>query len=304
MRIAVTGSRGTIGRPLVRELRKRGHEVFGIEAFHDADPFTVRADVADYRQLGHALDRIDPDLVFHLAAEFGRINGEEFYEQVWRTNAVGTRNVLELQRKRGFKHIFASSSEVYGDAGDQLLSEDLLDKWQPRLTNDYAISKRVNEEQVRNFADRYGTETMTLRFFNAYGPGEHYHSYRSVVCLFVYRALAGIPYQVYEGYHRVFMYVGDFIRTLANSVDRFNPGEVYNVGGDEYVAVKDMSDLVLETVGVDDSLVEYLPQDKHNVVSKRPDIAKAVRDLGHRPDTRLEQGIPLTVEWMRDTYGF
>lgn len=304
MRVAVTGSQGTIGAPLVRELRKRGHEVFGVEAFHTADPFTVRADVAEYRQLEDAFRRIEPDLVFHLAAEFGRINGEEFYEQVWATNAVGTRNVLELQRRMGFRHIFASSSEVYGDAGDGLLYEGLLDERQPRLTNDYAISKRVNEEQVRNFADRYGTETMVLRFFNAYGPGERYHSYRSVVCLFVYRALAGLPYQVFDGYRRVFMYVADFVRTLANSVDRFRAGETYNVGGDEYVAVKDMSDLVLETVGRDDSLVEYLPQDKHNVVSKRPDITKAVRDLGHRPDTRLEVGIPLTVQWMRDTYGF
>lgn len=301
MRIALTGSEGTIGRPLMRELRKRGHQVFGVESHHSADPYTIRADVAEFRQLGEAFYRIEPDVVFHLAAEFGRMNGEEYYEQVWNTNAVGTRNVLEWQRRLGYKHIFASSSEVYGEAGDQLLTENLLDGFQPRLTNDYAISKRVNEEQIRNFADRYGTETMTLRFFNAYGPGERYHSYRSVVCLFVYRALAGMPYQVFEGYHRVFMYVGDFVSTLANCVDRFK-AETYNIGGSEYVSVKDMSDLVLETVGRDDSLVEYLPQDEHNVVSKRPDIGRAVRDLGHDPSTTLDVGIPLTVQWMRDTY--
>ena len=61
--------------------------------------------------------------MYHLAAEFGRINGEEHYEQVWRTNAIGTRNVLELQRERGFRHIFASSSEVYGEADAEAIYE-------------------------------------------------------------------------------------------------------------------------------------------------------------------------------------
>ena len=183
MKIVVTGSAGTLGRPLVAELRERGHDVWGVELQHTGLPQTVRADVGDYRQLRAAFDRIgDFDLVFHLAAEFGRINGEEFYEAVWKTNAIGTRNVLELQRERGFRHVFASSSEVYGEADAEAIDERyLLEHPQPPLTNDYAISKRVNEDQVRNFANRYGTKTMTLRFFNAYGPGERYHDYRSVV---------------------------------------------------------------------------------------------------------------------------
>src|SRR6185437_6615200 len=122
MKLAVTGHLGTIGRPLVKALRAAGHEVVGIDLRHDADG--VRADVAEYRQLEAAVPR-DVELVYHLAAEFGRHNGEDFHEQVWRTNANGTKNVLRLQKDRGFKLIFASSSEVYGERPEAWLTEDL-----------------------------------------------------------------------------------------------------------------------------------------------------------------------------------
>ena len=303
MKIAVTGSAGTLGRPLVEELRARGHEVWGIEIQHQTDAQTVRADISDFRQIRAALTRINPEMVFHLAAEFGRMNGEDFFEQVWRTNAIGTRNILEVQKELGFKHIFASSSEVYGEAGVDWIDEGLLERnAQPRLTNDYAISKRVNEMQIQNFADRYGTQTMVLRFFNAYGPGERYHAYRSVVCLFAYRLLTGQPITVYDGYQRVFMYVGDFIPTLANAVDQFTPGEVVNVGGDEFVDVADMAAQLVEITGADPALVTHLPYDAHNVTSKRPEIAKAATLFSHKPMTTLAEGLPLTVDWLRKTY--
>jgi dTDP-glucose 4,6-dehydratase len=304
VKIVVTGSAGTLGRPLVDELRERGHDVWGIELQHTGLPQTVRADVGDYRQLRQALDRVgDFDVMYHLAAEFGRINGEEHYETVWRTNAIGTRNVLELQRERGFRHIFASSSEVYGEAEADYIDEHyLLLNPQPRLTNDYAISKRVNEEQVANFGVRYGTETMTLRFFNAYGPGERYHDYRSVVCLFAYRLLTGQPITVYDGYQRVFLYAGDFIPSLANAADNFMAGETINLGGSEFVEVADMAAMLLDMTGANPSLVRHLPLDAHNVTSKRPDISKARMILGHNPRTTLAQGLPLTVDWMRKHY--
>ena len=170
--------------------------------------------------------------------------------------------------------------------------------------NDYAVTKWVNEVQIMNFEKRYNNQCMRLRFFNAYGPGEYYHHYRSVVCLFSYRALAGIPWQVYEGYHRVFMYIDDFIPTLANAVEKFDPGNVINIGGDEYRSVKDLSDLILEYTGADPSLVEYLPEDKHNIVNKRPNIDKAINMFGHKSTVNLEEGIPKTINWMKKIYNF
>jgi dTDP-glucose 4,6-dehydratase len=124
-----------------------------------------------------------------------------------------------------------------------------------------------------------------------------------VVCLFAYRALHRLPYEVYLGYYRVFMYIDDFIPTLANVTENFIPGEVYNIGGLEFRSVKEMSDLVLRYLGMDDSLVKYLPEDRHNVLNKRPNIEKARRAFGHNPRITLEEGIPPTLEWMRKVYG-
>jgi len=298
MKIAVTGHLGTIGKPLVAALRAVGHEVVGIDIRHDVDG--VRADVADYRQLEAALPR-DVELVYHLAAEFGRHNGEDFYEQVWRTNATGTKNVLKLQKVRGFKLIFASSSEVYGERKDPVLHEDLA--LSPLLlTNDYAISKLVNEAQIQNAQKQWGAEVMTLRFFNAYGPGEFYHAYRSVVCLFTYRALKRLPYTVYEGYYRVFQHVTDLVGTLVRAADRFVPGLVANVAGTEYRSVRELHEMIYELVDVDMSQVTFLPEEKHNVVSKRPSIEVASSVLGHNPRTTLKDGLKDTINWMRETY--
>jgi dTDP-glucose 4,6-dehydratase len=300
-KILVTGIMGTLGRPLKQRLEEQGHDVWGADLQHQADQKYYRADVSNYRQLERVFEQ-DYDYVYHLAAEFGRINGEEYYDTLWETNVIGTRNILELQRRKKFKLIFASSSEIYGDKHQQILSEDIPLNHSIIQHNDYAVTKWVNEIQIMNFEKRFGIPVVRLRFFNAYGPGEYYHNYRSVVCLFAYRALHRIPYDVYLGYHRVFMYIDDFIPTLASVVDNFVPGEVYNIGGEEFRSVKELSDLILKCVEMDDSIVNYLPEDKHNVLNKKPDIEKAKNAFGHNPRIILEEGVPKTVDWMKSIY--
>lgn len=302
MKILVTGALGTLGRPLVAELRRRGYTVHGCDLRHDSDERNIRCDVSDYRQMARVLEG-EYDVVYHLAAEFGRWNGEHFYEQAWRSNVIGTRNILELQRAHGFRLVFTSSSEVYGDAGGDVLDEGVMEREAVTQQNDYAISKWVNEVQCRNFMDRYGSDIVRVRLFNAYGPGEHYHAYRSVVCLFAYRALHGIPFDVYRDYHRVFMYIDDLIPTFANVHERGVTGEVYNIGGVEYRSVEELAALVLRETGAPESLIQWQSTDAHNRKNKRPDVSKAAAALGHNPTVTLEEGIPRTVAWLRGVYG-
>lgn len=301
-KILVTGSKGTLGVPLVNELKRRGHEVWECDLQHQKDDNFIRADVSSYRQLERVFETGRYDYVYHLAAEFGRVNGEEYYDTLWQTNVIGTRNILEWQKRKKFRLIFASSSEIYGDKPVPVLTEDLPMRESLIQHNDYAVTKWVNEIQIMNFEKRFGGEIVRLRLFNAYGPGEYYHKYRSVVCLFCYRALFDMPYQVYEGYHRVFMYIDDFIPTFANVCEHFKAGEVYNIGGVEYRSVKDLSSVILKYLGKSDKLVEYLPEDKHNVVNKKPSIDKAIKEFGHNPRTTLETGVPKTIEWMKKVY--
>lgn len=298
------GSQGTIGKPLVRELIERGHKVATSDPRHRSDRDYTRCDISKYRQVEDLLNTGDFKYVFNLAAEFGRKNGEDFYEQLWETNAIGLKNILRMQEKKRFRLVHFSSSEIYGElkTPSGYLKEEFSENLPLKQNNDYAISKWANELQIRNSIATQKTETLIVRLFNAYGPGEYYTPYRSVVSQFIYKALNNLAYEVYLDYYRVFMYIDDVVPTLCNIVDRFKTGEVYNIGGEEYVEVKKVSDMILEYLGKDDSLVRYLTSDVHNVVSKRPDIAKAKKILGHRPNTPLSDGIPKTIEWYKKVY--
>lgn len=315
MRILVTGGNGTIGAGLVGELRSRGNAVVNADLAHgerevgfslrsdvpDAD--YVRCDVGEYRQIERVVKELGPfDLVYHAAAEFGRWNGEDFYEILWRTNAVGTKNVIRLQEEHGFRLVHFSSSEVYGDWAE-VMEESVLDRHPVRQMNDYAMSKWVNEMQIANSRARFGTESVIVRMFNTYGPGEYYSPYRSVNCRFIYCALHRLPWLVFKGYGRTSSFLPDAVRTLANISERFIPGEVYNIAGDEYHTIEELSDLVLQATGADPELVEYREDEALTTRHKRVDASKAERDLDHRSTVSLDEGIRLTVEWMRRVYG-
>src|SRR6185503_16498366 len=311
MRILVTGGLGIVGTGLIKELRSRGHHVVSCDLHHQPDevgfslrtdvrePLYARCDVGEFRQMERVFERMGPfDYVYHCAAEFGRWNGEDFYETLWRTNAVGTKNIIRLQERLGFKLIHFSSSEVYGD-WPELMAEAVMDEYEIKQMNDYAMTKWVNEMQVRNSAIQYGTESVVVRLFNTYGPGEYYSPYRSVNVRFLYCALKGLPFTVFRGHHRTSTYLADTVQTLANIVDNFKPGETYNIGGDCEHTIEELSDAVLRVTGADPHLVEYRDAEILTTKSKRVDTSKSVRDLGHKNSYRLDEGLRLTAEWMR-----
>jgi len=302
MNILVTGGLGTVGSVLVAELRRRGNEVWIVDLPHHHDAQYLRADVGLYRQIERVFEGRTFDVVYHLAAEFGRWNGEDFFDTLWRSNVVGTKNLIRLQERLRFRMVFFSSSEVYGDY-DGVMSEDVMDKVEIRQLNDYAMTKWVGEQQCLNSAAMHGTETVRVRLFNTYGPGEHYSTYRSVCCLFIYRALTDQPYKVYLNHHRTSSYVDDTVRTLANIAERFRPGAVYNIGGEEYHDIRQLSDLILKACGKDDRLVEYVEAEPFTTKDKKVDLTLSRRDLGHAPLVPLAEGIPLTVAWMKSVYG-
>jgi len=302
-KVLVTGGLGFIGSNLVPELKRRGHVVWVCDLYHSEGPDYTRCDVTKYRQLEKLFEQRDFDYVYHLAAEYGRWNSEEYYENLWLTNAVGTKNIIRLQERRRFRLIFFSSAEVYGDY-DELMSEDVMDKVPIKQMNDYAMSKWVGELQVLNSAAMFGTETVMVRPVNAYGPHEYYSPYRGVIPAFIYKALRDEPYTVYLGHKRIFDYVEDTCRTFANIIDNFKPGEVYNVGGKEEWEhdIKYVSDLVLKYLGKDDSGVIYEEAEPFTTRVKHMDFSKARRDLNHAPAIPLEEGIPRTIEWMKKAY--
>jgi len=302
-KILITGGLGFIGSNLVKELRERGHDVWFCDLMHSDDPKSIRCDVSKYRQVERLFEAQNFEYVYHTAAEYGRWNGEDYYENLWLTNVVGTKNILRMQEKKRFRMIFFGSAEVYGDY-EGIMSEDIPEKIHIHLLNDYAMTKWVNEMQIINSAKMYGTETVRVRLFNVYGPGEHYTPYRGFIPKFIYKALHNEPYTVYLGHKRTLEYIEDICKTLANIVENFKAGEVYNLGGDEKYDIKYISDLILKYLGRDDSKVTYVDAEPFTTKVKTPDSAKAKRDLGFKTTVKPEEGIPRTIEWFKIVYGF
>lgn len=314
MNILVTGGLGTVGAGLIKELRGRGHHVVSCDVRHEADevgfslrtdvavPLYARCDVGEFRQLERVLEKLGPfDYVYHAAAEFGRWNGEDFYETLWQTNAIGTKNMIRLQERLGFRLIHFSSSEVYGD-WPNIMVESVMDDHEIKQMNDYAMTKWVNEMQVRNSAIQYGTQSVVVRLFNTYGPGEYYSPYRSVNCRFLYCALHGLPWTVFRGHSRTSTYLADTVRTLANISDNFKAGETYNIGGYEMHSIEELSDVILKITGADPALVNYQESEVLTTKLKYVDTSKSVRDLDHKNSYSLEAGMRLTADWMRQAY--
>lgn len=311
--ILVTGSLGFVGSHLCRILAARGHSVVGCDLYHDPQEsgYTItdagsglrymRADVSDFRQLDRFIKACpEPDFVYHLAAEFGRWNGEDFYEQLWRTNAIGTKNVIRLQEHTGFRLVHFSSSEVYGDFDGQMI-ESVMDDHPIRQLNDYAMTKWVNEMQVRNSAKLYGTRSVIVRLFNTYGPGERYSPYRSVNCRFMHCAKMGIPWKVFRGHSRTSSYITDTVNTLANIADNFHSGETYNICGNQRHTIEELSDAVVRVTGCDPGLAHIAEPEQMTTRHKEVSAAKAIRDLGHSPKIDLRTGLKLTWEWLRQS---
>ncbi len=250
--ILITGGRGFIGTNLTKELRSRGHSVWTCDILQGKDPQHNKADVYVYQQMDAIFRQRKFDYVYHLAAEYGRWNGEDHYDNLWRTNVIGTKNMLRLQEAHRFRMVFFSSAEVYGDY-DELMSEDVMDNVPIKQMNDYAITKWAGELQCLNHATMFGVEVVRVRPVGCYGPHEYYSRYRGVIPIFVYHALRGEKFTVYRGHKRIFDYVEDTCRTFANIVENFVPGEVYNVGGREdwSVSIEELAEIVLEATGAE-----------------------------------------------------
>ena len=297
----LTGALGFIGKALWQELRSRGYEVWGCDLSHYHDSQYIRCDISKYRQLEKIFDNQKFDFVYNLAAEFGRWNGEDFYENLWLTNVVGIKNLIRLQEKHYFNLIQFSSSEVYGDFAGTM-SEDVMDKIEIKQLNDYAITKWVGEMQILNSIKMFGTKTVRVRIFNVYGPGEYFSPYRSAVCKFVYYALNKKSLTVYRKHTRSWLYISDAVVSLGNIAEKFESGKVYNIANPESYTMEEVSNLILEYINLSKDLIGYKDYEFQTTKNKTVDVSNAVSDLGHKPKIVLADGVKNTIQWMKEIY--
>jgi UDP-glucose 4-epimerase len=247
----------------------------------------TRGDVIDRPKLWTLLQGVD--CVYHLAARV-LVSESILYPRAYNdVNVGGTVSVMEAMRDAGVRRVvFTSSGAVYGEQAVQPVREDQA----PNPQSPYAVSKLA----------AWGIQTVVVRIFNAYGPGQHLPaSHPPVVPRFLHQALRGGSLVIFGGggQTRDFVYVDDVVEALvtaatAADVDR----RIINVGAGRETSINDLVALVAEVTGREVELL-HSPAESGGVSRLCADVSVARQLLGYEPRVDLAQGLRLTLE--RDT---
>jgi UDP-glucose 4-epimerase len=301
MNFLITGAAGFIGSTLANQLAKEGHQVRGLDNLSAGNPQALipdvhftRGDVNDRPKLWTLLQEVD--CVFHLAARVSvqeSINYPREYNDV---NVGGTVSLMEAMRDVGVRRVvLVSSGAIYGDQATQPLNENMV----PNPKSPYAVSKLSAESYVRTIGKLWGIETVSLRVFNAFGPGQNLPpSYPPVVPYFLYQALHNGSIVIHSDgkQTRDYIFLDDVISALVAASTAPNlDGMVVNVGSGKEISVMDLVKLVGSVTGKKIDVI-HNPKVAAGVSRMCSDITLAHQKLNFTPSISLEEGLRLTIQ--------
>ncbi len=301
MNFLITGAAGFLGSSLANQLAREGHQVRGLDDLSTGDPKSLspdvhftRGDVSDRPKLWTLLQEVD--VVYHLAARVSVPESVLYPRDYNNVNVGGTVALMEAMRDVGVRRVvLASSGAVYGDLADQPLTESLT----PAPRSPYAVSKLSAEYYVRTIGGLWGIETVSLRIFNAYGPGQHLPaSHPPVVPHYLRQALRGGTLVAHgDGSQtRDYVYVDDVVSALVASATAPNiNGLVINVGSGTETSIKDLIQHVLDTTNSKAEVI-YNAKTSGGVSRMRADLTLANQKLNYRPSLSLAEGLRLTLK--------
>lgn len=300
MRFLVTGGAGFIGSALSNRLADDGHEVRVLDNLTAGDPSSLhpdvlftRGDVADIPKLWTLLQ--DVNCVYHLAARVSVPESIQYPRDYNHTNVGGTVSVMEAMRDAGVQRVvLASSGAVYGAQSVARMAEEMT----PDPDSPYAVSKLAAETYVRTIGSLWGIETVALRIFNAYGPGQQLPaSHAPVVPRFLRAALSGASIVVF-GYGeqtRDFVYIDDVVNALVSAATAPEVNRrVINVGSGEETSINQLVQAIGKTIGKHLEPI-YNPGQTGGVGRMCADIKRAQDLLSFVPQTSLGDGLMLTA---------
>jgi UDP-glucose 4-epimerase len=308
VRALVTGGGGFIGSHLVRRLLDDGHDVRVLDNFAtgrrenlleilDAIEL-IEGDIQSDERTHPAVR--DCEVVFHLAAlpSVPRSIQDPLTSNA--VNVTGTLNVLLAARDCEVRRVvFGSSSSIYGPSEQLPKREDMPSS----PISPYAVGKLAAEGYCRAFSEVYGIETVSLRYFNVFGPRQDQLSqYAAVIPNFITAFLRGeAPVVFGDGEQtRDFTYVDNVVEanTLAADVDGI-AGNIYNIAVGERISLNRIIEQLRELTGRDIE-AELAPKRRGDVCHSLADISRARRDLGYEPIVKFHDGLRRTLEFHRD----
>lgn len=305
--ILVTGGAGFIGSCFVRhELKKHpDYKIINLDALTYCGNLENLKDVEDnpnYRFVhGNICDRTlvrelvnESDYVVNFAAESHVDNSIKHPEIFIETNVQGTLNLLQACKELGIeKYLQVSTDEVYGTLG----KTGYFYETTPLAPNSpYSASKASADMLVRAYHETYGLSTLNTRCSNNYGP---YQYPEKLIPFFISQLLKGEKVPVYgDGLNvRDWLYVYDHCEAIDVVLHKGKIGEVYNIGGHNEKTNMEITHLILEAMGKDESSIKYvedrLGHDRRYAISND----KITSELGWKPSITFEEGIKLTIDW-------
>jgi UDP-glucuronate 4-epimerase len=312
MNILVTGGAGFIGSHLVERLAGRGDSVVILDCLNDYyDPKIkernlagalsagkvsfIKGDILDMPLLDRTFASTKFDVIVHLAARAGvrpSIENPLLYEQV---NCLGTLHILECMKKYGVKrHVFASSSSVYGNTKEVPFSETAVID---RPVSPYAATKAAGELYCHNYYHLYGISSNALRFFTVYGPRQRpdmaIHKFTKLI-----DSGKPIPFFGDGSTERDYTYYADIIQGVVAAVDHDLGFEIFNLGESQTTKLSELVTFIENSLGKK-AVLDRQPMQKGDVVMTCADVSKAKRLLGYKPTTKVEDGVRKFVEWYK-----
>lgn len=290
MHYLITGGLGFIGSHLAKLLLEQGHAVtilddvsLGKRERLPEGASLVEADICDFAAIRLAFEGIDG--VFHLAADPRLPYSMEHPESTHAINVDGTHNILLACKKAGVqKVVFSSSSAVYGDQEEMPISESAPLNYK----SPYALHKLIAEQYMQLYARIYSVSSISLRYFNVYGPGQSVaDSYASVIPFFLSQKAAGKALTITGTGEqtRDYIHVRDVaLANIAAMQSDMRGGEVFNIGTGNATSVNDLAQLISDDI-------TYLPERPGDILHSVADVSKAKESLGWAPTIAFEEGM-------------
>ena len=312
MKLLVTGAAGFIGSNFVRmiadgvfdsvssvqvldKLTYAGvkENLVGVEAIPGYS--FVQGDICDFELISDSVKGIDAVINFAAESHVDRsILGSSSFVQ---TNIVGVQVLLDAIKATGrdIRFLQVSTDEVYGSISEGSWTED----WPLQPNSPYSASKASGELLARSYNRTHGMDVVITRCSNNYGS---HHFPEKLIPLFITNLLEGKKVPIYGSGENIrdWLHVDDHCRGIYQVLTSGRSGEIYNIGGGRELTNLEITGLILDLMGANETSIEYVEDRKGHDLRYSVDWTKINRELGYEPQVKFEDGLKNTIQWYRD----